>query len=108
LSLNNERKGIRVFKFPALIASYAEANISCNLGVILFIALAFNVFLKIELNIYKGVSYMLVQAQKYMRNKNVIPTDRYLKKDSFGTSRTQERRRPDRRDALSVQKPKQS
>lgn len=51
---------------------------------------------------------MLVQAQKYMRNKNVIPADRYLKKDSFGTSRTQERRRPDRRDVVSVQKPKQS
>ena len=47
---------------------------------------------------------MLVQAQKYMRTKNIIPAERYLKSDSFGTSRTQERRRPDRTDAVSVQK----
>ena len=46
---------------------------------------------------------MLVQAQKYMRLKNIIPAGRYLKTDSFGTSRTQERRRPDRTDAVSVQ-----
>lgn len=43
---------------------------------------------------------MLVQAAKYMRAKKIIPADRYLKKDSFGTSRTQERRRPDRTDVV--------
>lgn len=48
---------------------------------------------------------MLVQAQKYLRLKNLIPADRYLKKDSFGTSRTQEKRRPARTDVVSVQKP---
>ena len=45
---------------------------------------------------------MRVQAQKYLRSKNIIPIDRYLKKDSFGTSRTQERRRPDRTDAVLI------
>lgn len=49
---------------------------------------------------------MLVQAQKYLRSKKLIPADRYLKKDSFGTSLTQERRRPARTDVVSVQKPK--
>ena len=47
---------------------------------------------------------MLVQAQKYLRTKHLIPADRYLKKDSFGTSRTQERRRPDRTDVVPAQK----
>lgn len=47
---------------------------------------------------------MLVQAQKYMRSRHVIPADRYLKKDSLGTDRTQETRRPDRTDVVSVQK----
>lgn len=47
---------------------------------------------------------MLVQAQKYLRAKKIIPADRYLKKDSFGTSRTQEKRRPDRTDVVPVQK----
>lgn len=46
---------------------------------------------------------MLVQAQKYLRAKKIIPADRYLKKDSFGTSRTQEKRRPDRTDVVPVQ-----
>lgn len=48
---------------------------------------------------------MLIQAQKYLRNKGLIPADRYLKKDSFGTSRTQERRRPSRLDVVPAQKP---
>ena len=43
---------------------------------------------------------MLVQAAKYMRAKNIIPTDRYRKLDAYGTSRTQERRRPDRTDVV--------
>ena len=47
---------------------------------------------------------MLVQAQKYLRTKHLIPADRYLKKDSFGTSRTQERRRPPRMDVVSAPK----
>ena len=47
---------------------------------------------------------MLVQAQKFLRENKVIPPDRYLKKDSFGTQRTQERRRPDRREAVFVAK----
>ena len=47
---------------------------------------------------------MLVQATKYMRAKNIVPAGRYLKKDSFGTERTQERRRPDRTDVVPVQK----
>lgn len=45
---------------------------------------------------------MRVQAQKYLRSKNIIPADRYLKKDSFGTARTQEIRRPDRTDVVSA------
>ena len=49
---------------------------------------------------------MLVQAQKYLRNKGLIPANRYLKKDSFGTFRTQETRRPDRLNVVLVQKPK--
>lgn len=47
---------------------------------------------------------MLVQAQKYLRTKHLIPADRYLKKDSFGTSRTQERTRPPRTDVVPAQK----
>lgn len=47
---------------------------------------------------------MIVQAQKYLRDKNVIPADRYRRLDAFGTSRTQERRRPDRTDVVPAQK----
>lgn len=39
---------------------------------------------------------MRVAAQKYLRDKNIIPANRWLKVDTFGTGRTQERRRPDR------------
>lgn len=49
---------------------------------------------------------MQAQAQKYLRDKNVIPADRYRKLDAFGTSRTQERRRPDRTDVVPAQKRK--
>lgn len=49
---------------------------------------------------------MRVAAQTYLRLKNLIPADRYRKIDSFGTSRTQEKRRPARTDVVSVQKPK--
>jgi hypothetical protein len=47
---------------------------------------------------------MIVQAAKYMRAKGIIPADRYRKLDAFGTSRTQEKRRPERTDVVSVQK----
>ena len=47
---------------------------------------------------------MLVQAQKYLRTKHLIPADRYRKLDAFGTSRTQERRRPPRADVLPAPK----
>lgn len=47
---------------------------------------------------------MRVAAQKYLRARNVIPADRYLKLDAFGSGRTQERRRPDRSTVESVQK----
>lgn len=47
---------------------------------------------------------MLVAADKYLRAKNVIPADRYLRTDSWGAGRTQERRRPARSSAVSVQK----
>ncbi len=47
---------------------------------------------------------MLVQAIKYLRAKNIVPAALYQKKDSFGTSRTQERRRPDRTDVVPAQK----
>lgn len=47
---------------------------------------------------------MLVAADKYLRAKNVIPADRYLRIDSWGADRTQERRRPARSSAVPVQK----
>lgn len=47
---------------------------------------------------------MRVAAQKYLRAKGVIPAGRYLKTDSFGTGRTQERRRPARLASVPVQK----
>ena len=47
---------------------------------------------------------MIVAAQDYLRSHSVIPAGRYLKKDSFGTSRTQEKRRPARTDVVPVQK----
>ena len=47
---------------------------------------------------------MRIAACKYLRDKNVIPAGRYLKTDSWGTERTQERRRPDRRNAVPAQK----
>jgi len=43
---------------------------------------------------------MLVAAQNYLRAKNVIPPGRYLRTDSWGTGRTQEKRRPDRSSAV--------
>lgn len=46
----------------------------------------------------------LVQISKFLRDHKVIPADRYLKKNSFGTDRTQERRRPDRTDVVPVKK----
>ena len=49
---------------------------------------------------------MLVQAQKYLRSKNVIPGDRYRRLDAFGTDRTQERKRPERTDVVPLQKRK--
>lgn len=39
---------------------------------------------------------MLVAAQKWLRAKRIVPANRWLKVDTFGTGRTQERRRPDR------------
>ena len=51
---------------------------------------------------------MRVAAQKYLRAKNVIPAGRYLRQDAFGTSRTQERRRPARTDAVPVQPQKKT
>lgn len=47
---------------------------------------------------------MLVAMQDYLRDKRLIPADRYLRTDAFGTPRTQERRRPARTSAVSVQK----
>lgn len=47
---------------------------------------------------------MIVQITYYMRRQRIIPATRYLRTDAFGTCRTQERRRPDRTDALVVQK----
>lgn len=48
---------------------------------------------------------MLVAAQKYLRDKGVIPASRYLKTDAFGTARTQERRRPARLGGVLAQRP---
>ena len=39
---------------------------------------------------------MQVAAQKWLRAKGVFPPNRWLKVDTYGTGRTQERRRPDR------------
>jgi len=39
---------------------------------------------------------MRVAAAKYLRDKRIIPAGRYLKTDTYGTGRTQERLRPDR------------
>jgi len=47
---------------------------------------------------------MLVQAAKYLRDKLIVPANRYLRKDAFGTGRTQERRRPMRTDVVPVDK----
>lgn len=46
---------------------------------------------------------MMIQMQGWLRSKGLIPAARYLKTDSFGTSRTQARRAPDRTDAVAVQ-----
>jgi len=47
---------------------------------------------------------MRVEHTQYMIDKKLIPADRYRRKDAFGTSLTQERRRPDRTDVVSAQK----
>lgn len=39
---------------------------------------------------------MRTAAAKYLRDKRIIPAGRYLKTDTYGTGRTQERLRPDR------------
>ena len=47
-----------------------------------------------------------VSVINYLRDRKIVPADRYLKKNSFGTDRTQERRRPDRTDVVPVKKRK--
>lgn len=47
---------------------------------------------------------MQVKILEYMRTSGIIPANAYLRTDSFMTHRTQERRRPDRTDAVVVQK----
>ena len=47
---------------------------------------------------------MLVQAAKYLRDKLIVPASRYLRKDAFGTERTQERRRSARTDVVPIDK----
>lgn len=47
-----------------------------------------------------------VSVIKFLRDHRIVPADRYLKKDSFGTDRTQERRRPDRTDVVPAKKRK--
>jgi hypothetical protein len=44
-----------------------------------------------------------VRIEQYLREKNVVPAGKNLKKDSFGTQRTQEKRRPARTDVVPVQ-----
>ena len=48
---------------------------------------------------------MMVAMQKYLRAKGVIPAGRWLGAGTLGTSRTQERRRPDRSGAVPAQRP---
>jgi len=48
---------------------------------------------------------MRVSAQKYLRAIGAIPAARYLRDVPFGTSMTQERRRPARTGAVAAQKP---
>ena len=63
----------------------------------------FNVSFTVDVKLNEsGKNKMLIQMQSYLRSKLINPTDRYLKKDSFGTSRTQEVRRPDRTDVVSA------
>ena len=50
---------------------------------------------------------MMVAMQKYLRAKGVIPAGRWLGAGTLGTSRTQERRRPDRSGAVPAQRPTQ-
>lgn len=47
---------------------------------------------------------MLVSCLKFLRDRNILPAGKYRKEDSFGTERTQEKRRPDRTSVVPVQK----
>ena len=47
---------------------------------------------------------MLVKVADYLRSKKIVPPGKDLKKDSFGTSRTQEKRRPSRVDVVPWEK----
>ena len=46
---------------------------------------------------------MQVKILDFMRRSGIIPANTYLRTDSFMLVRTQERRRPDRTDAVVVQ-----
>lgn len=46
----------------------------------------------------------VMSADKYLISTKLVTAGRYRKKDSFGTSRTREKRRPDRTDVVPVQK----
>ena len=47
---------------------------------------------------------MQVRVMSFLRNSGIIPAGTYLRTDSFMLGRTQERRRPDRTDAVVVQR----
>lgn len=47
---------------------------------------------------------MRVLIQQFLRERNILPAGHDQKEDSFGTERTQEKRRPDRTSVVPVQK----
>lgn len=47
---------------------------------------------------------MRVLIQQFLRERNIWPSTEQLKEDSFGTQRTQEKRRPDRTGVVVLQK----
>ena len=47
---------------------------------------------------------MRVLIQQFLRERNILPAWTGQKEDSFGTERTQEKRRPDRTSVVPVQK----
>ena len=54
--------------------------------------------------IVRRTGNMQVRVMSFLRNSGIIPAGTYLRTDSFMLGRTQERRRPDRTDAVVVQR----